>query len=137
MSKSYNQYIKRIWAYIETSLDNAAQKNKELTKYINKFYCKLYLDVKINDRINRYWASCQTEVKNHKIVGFTLEFNPEIFESKMTIKFRREIITHELAHCIDEVMRGEADRYHDAHWQYIHKLLGGTGKRLIDPKDVI
>lgn len=138
MSNLNSQYINRIWSYIDTSLDRLARKEKSIEKYIERFYCRIYLDVKISDRIKTYWASCEAETKKEKIKGFVLTFNSELFSPKMTIKFRREIITHELAHCIDDVMRGvNTERYHDEHWQKIHKLLGGTGKRCVSPIDVL
>jgi hypothetical protein len=37
-----------------------------------------------------------------------------------------EIVSHELAHCIDFIVRGES--YHDEEWRKIHRLCGGTGE---------
>jgi hypothetical protein len=41
-----------------------------------------------------------------------------------------EIVSHELAHCIDFIVRGESN--HDAPWREIHQLMGGTGHTEIE-----
>lgn len=41
-----------------------------------------------------------------------------------------EIVSHELAHCIDFLIRG--DSFHDEPWREIHRLMGGTGETFIE-----
>ena len=42
-----------------------------------------------------------------------------------------DTVSHELAHCVDFVIRGYISRekpYHDKFWSTIHKAMGGCGK---------
>lgn len=43
-----------------------------------------------------------------------------------------EIVSHELAHCFDFIIRG--DSFHDEPWRSIHRRMGGTGETFIDVK---
>jgi hypothetical protein len=47
-----------------------------------------------------------------------------------------DTISHELAHCLDFVIRGCYGRseidYHDEFWSFLHKRMGGNGKRFIE-----
>jgi hypothetical protein len=53
-----------------------------------------------------------------------------ILINKDVIKYKSkdfyEVISHELAHCIDYVLRGRTG--HDKQWRHLHKLMNGTGK---------
>jgi predicted SprT family Zn-dependent metalloprotease len=47
-----------------------------------------------------------------------------------------DTLSHELAHCLDFVIRGywrgTEDSFHDDFWSFLHKRMGGNGKKNIE-----
>lgn len=128
----HDVYTLRLKRYIQTVLRKAIKNNNPYKKYIKQLI-KLDIVLKMNSRLAETWAYCTYEENKRKFNGFEVNFNLELFYGISSTKFRREIITHELAHCIDVLIRG--DSFHDTEWRNIHISLGGTGGTFADRKD--
>ncbi|AAQ17722.1 hypothetical protein Aeh1ORF062c [Aeromonas phage Aeh1] len=63
---------------------------------------------------------------------YELNFNVNmmIMSEKAWWHLLDETVSHEVAHIVDYVQRGKSG--HDARWQYIHKMMGGSGKTYHD-----
>jgi hypothetical protein len=70
--------------------------------------------------------------------GFLIiEINPKLI-ILYTPKEVCNILSHELAHCLDFVLRGwdngrEEKSFHDEFWSFLHKRMGGDGEEFIKP----
>lgn len=66
---------------------------------------------------------------------FIMEINPKLIVANCP-KEVYDTISHELAHCLDFQIRGfygkDDNAFHDAFWSFLHKRMGGNGKRFID-----
>jgi hypothetical protein len=63
-----------------------------------------------------------------KIFELSITLTHKIGDYKRPLIY--EIVSHELAHCIDFIIRGES--FHDEEWRKIHRLMGGTGETGIE-----
>ena len=77
--------------------------------------------------IANYAYACRSELTDeHFQLSITLSHSMQNYNRKLVY----EIISHELAHCIDFIVRGES--YHDEEWRKIHQLMDGTGNTGIE-----
>ena len=127
-------YIQRIDSMIKNSINKLIKqklKNENHDFLIELVQLKIQgIKVKINKKLERTLGQATyTNYNNcNKIIFTTIELNPCIFD--MSIKFKRELITHELAHCWDFYIRG--DSVHDKFWRSLHREFNGTGSTYID-----
>jgi hypothetical protein len=67
---------------------------------------------------------------------FIMEINPKLIVANSP-KEVYDTVSHELAHCLDFKLRGYYNKddndFHDAFWSFLHKRMGGNGKRYIEP----
>jgi hypothetical protein len=87
--------------------------------------------IKLNKKLDRTLACAGFYKKDDKlknpILYTTIELNPMILD--MSTKFKRELLTHELAHCWDFYIRGYS--HHDKQWKNLHKQFNGSGETFI------
>lgn len=83
--------------------------------------------LKINKNFKKVAGRTRCSIENGSLIGLTIEINPEIVHLGQKIIY--DVVSHELAHCIDYVARGTST--HDNNWKYIHKLMGGSGEQYI------
>ena len=67
---------------------------------------------------------------------FIIEINPKLVVANSP-KEVYDTVSHELAHCLDFKIRGfygkDDNIFHDEFWSFLHKRMGGNGKRNIEP----
>lgn len=99
-------------------------------KYIDRIYT-----VPVNIRITENFRRCCGEAfytgsgkSAEKVEELHMTFTHKIARYNKAHIY--EIVSHELAHCIDFLIRG--DSFHDEPWREIHRLMGGTGETFIE-----
>jgi predicted SprT family Zn-dependent metalloprotease len=107
--------------------ETATKSNKDY-KIIIENLRSIPVVLKINKNFKRIAGRMMGVMENKALVGLTIEINPLLVEYGNKTTY--DVVSHEVAHCIDYVIRGESK--HDNQWKYIHKLMGGTGEKYID-----
>jgi predicted SprT family Zn-dependent metalloprotease len=125
-------YIKRIQSMADNAIDKLLRqklKNKNYDYIIELMQLKVNgIKITINKKLQSTIAMAYVKYNKNKICKACIIINPVMFE--YSIKFRKEIITHELAHCWDFYIREDSN--HDKLWKSLHKEFNGTATRLID-----
>lgn len=115
------QIEKEIWTRIFRSL-NIGIKNG-LDKEIDRLSLTLIHDESIKRELG---ITCYHSLTHY----ITLKFNFIIYKCLTEIQ-KEELIKHELAHCIDFMLRGKSD--HFSNWRSLVKRFGGVPSRLSTP----
>lgn len=136
-NKKHEEYEKRIQKYVLTAIKRLVKHSgdSKWQEYIVRMSF-LPIHVSINKRYRCSWAGTWADYNGwKKPKALYIDFSLDLFEEEHTIKFIREIVTHELAHCLDLMIRGFT--CHDSFWKDLHKEeFGGTGYRIINEKDI-
>ena len=126
------QYIKRLHSMANNAIDKLLRqklKNENYDYIIELMQLKVNgLKIIINKKLQSTIAMAYVKYYKNKIHKAYIEVNPIMFE--YGIKFRKEIMTHELAHCWDFYIRKDSN--HDKLWKNLHKEFKGTATRLIN-----
>jgi predicted SprT family Zn-dependent metalloprotease len=103
--------------------------NKRLRSIAGQAYVISYKDLlklikKVDKRIRYY---CIETSKDYLII----ELNKKLL-TKKSKKFLFDTVSHELAHCVDFILRGyvkntKRKQFHDYYWKAIHISMGGDG----------
>ena len=102
----FNERLKTAAGQANTLTRREAEKMPALDKRIKKFYIdysRKFLIIEINKKFAQRRST------------------HELFDT----------VSHELAHCVDFVIRGHIsrkNRWHDKFWREIHQAMGGSGK---------
>lgn len=91
-----------------------------------------HLTVVVSGRMTRAAGKASCKLKNYSygreaiLSSLKITYSRELM-ARDTEEGRIDTITHELAHIIEYVIRGDSD--HGYNWQRIHRALGGSAKR--------
>lgn len=132
----YSRLQKRIQRYVDTSLNKLMKRtDSKWHEYIVKMSF-IPLTVTINDRYHNTLGAAWADLNGFgKPKALYIDFSVELFENKHTITFIREVVTHELAHCLDYMIRGKT--CHDQFWKDLHQEeFNGTGSRLVKERNI-
>ena len=94
-----------------------------------EYFCKLRKELGLTRSDKRYLIDGW---RQHLVI----EINPTM--NNLTEEQVLNIVSHELAHCLDFILRGfEMNRkkrkgYHDEFWANLHRNMGGDGKELFE-----
>lgn len=109
-----------------------SEKSSDIDKFVKALEKLESLPIKLefNEKLETTlgFASQRYDSKG-RLIGFLIELNKSIDYSPARVKY--QLVSHEFAHIIDFLIRGSVITAHDEEWAFIHKLMGGTGTRLI------
>jgi len=116
-SKSEEMVKRALEAYCNSNFNNVAG-----VKVDTNFPVKVFIS-------NRMF-SCAGEAKCARVQGRWLygmiKLNARLL-GRVDDKEQYEVVSHELAHCVDYYLRGDSD--HGKFWKQIHRAMGGKGAR--------
>lgn len=127
--------------YINLEIKLMKVARRAINKFLNNCgnaydaYIGLIYDIPVNIHTTENFRRCCGEafftgVSNDpkKITELHMTFTHRIERYNKAHTY--EIVSHELAHCVDFLIRG--DSFHDEPWRQIHRLMGGTGETFIE-----
>lgn len=89
---------------------------------------KIPIELTISRRLKNTYGIANTETKYKKVKTLLITLTHEI--DTYSPKLIYQIVSHELAHCIDFIVRG--DSFHDEPWKKIHRIMGGEATTFIE-----
>lgn len=98
-------------------------------KKVVKEIPKILWNINISTRLSSTYGMAACIMRKKKVAEVDLTFSIDMMKNKSKRLFR-EIISHELSHGIDFILRN-GDSFHDEPWRHIHRMLGGTGRTFI------
>jgi predicted SprT family Zn-dependent metalloprotease len=101
--------------------------NNRLKTTVGQADAITYLEAKKRDDIDKRYKRFLVDSSRKFLI---IEINKELSQTQSE-KEVFDTVSHELAHCVDFVIRGyksRKKRYHDSYWRTLHKAMGGSGK---------
>jgi hypothetical protein len=126
---TYSPYYKRqmqVMKLIKKSCDKFYDSQEFDDKY-KLIFKGIPTYISFSTKESVYATANFVEGNHNNIESFQLEIS--VYTFFLDKKKIYDIISHEIAHCIDFVIRGNS--FHDDYWRFIHKEMGGSGERLI------
>jgi predicted SprT family Zn-dependent metalloprotease len=119
---------------MNTALKKFFNKNPSY-KFLKKRLESVTIQIKVSSRLTSVWAYVQWNdtIYFDDLDDFLIVLNKNLFTVQHGIKMRREVITHEIAHCLNILTYNSS--YHDKTWKMFHEQLGGQGTTLIDARN--
>lgn len=105
----------------------------EFVQYMDAF-CSIPIYITTNHRLSNTLGLASYQEINNKICLLDIQFINHI--NRFNNKLLYEVVSHELAHCVDYIIRGKSA--HDAEFKRLHRFMKGTGNTCIPiPEDIM
>ena len=118
--KTYNKLYKITYNILNKFCNTCP---KEYLHVIPKLKLTPFIISIRNKEIKSFYGWADTIEQNGRIDEVIVTYDNCL--TRFTTKQLRPIVAHELAHCIDNLIRGSDCPAHDKEWKKIVKLLGG------------